>query len=105
MFLALCKEVSLIKGQEVVKEYRFRGMKGGALFGFFIGLIVVFQSLEPGAADIQKILIWTAATTIFFALVGLLLFGGSAGVLGYDDSSDSSSDSGGSGSDGGSGGE
>ena len=105
MLLALCKDTSLTKGHEVVKTYRFKGMKGGAVIGFFIGLILVFQTFEPGTANIIKILIWTSATTILFALLGLFIFGGTAGLLGYDNSPSEFSGSDGSGSDGGSGGD
>jgi hypothetical protein len=88
---ALCnKESNLTNGQEVVKAYRFKGLKGGALIGFFIGLLVVTQSFEPNTFDIKKVLIWTSVTTVLFALFGWLLYGGTSGFTGYDESSDSS---------------
>ncbi|MGR6871518.1 hypothetical protein ACU6U9_04260 [Pseudomonas sp. HK3] len=97
MIEVLSKESHLTNGQKIVKAYRFKGLKGGALIGFFIGLLLVTQSFEPGTFDIKKVLTWTAITTTLFALSGWLLYGGTSGFTGYNESSDSSgsSDSGG----------
>jgi hypothetical protein len=92
----------LTKGQKVVDAYRYKGLQGGAVIGFFVGLILVVQTFEAGMFDLEKLLVWTSVTSIIFALLGWLFFGGTSGLTGYDDSSSGSGDSG---SDGGGGGE
>lgn len=90
----------MTKGQKVVSAYRYKGLQGGAIIGFFIGLVLVVQTFEPGIFDIEKFLIWTSVTSIIFALLGWLLYGSASGLTGYDDSGstgDSGSDGGGGG--------
>ena len=92
--MALCKDSILTKGQKVVAAYRYKGLQGGAVIGFFIGLILVVQTFEPGMFDIEKLLVWTSVTSIVFALLGWLIYGGTSGLTGYDGSSGGSGDSG-----------
>jgi len=85
-------------GKKVVHVYKYRGLKGGAVIGFFVGLILVLQTLEPEVFDIQKVLIWTIVSSTLFAIIGWFIYGGTSGLIGYSDS-----DSEGGGSDSGSG--
>ena len=95
----------MTNGSKVVKEYRYRGLKGGAVIGFFVGLLLVVQTFEPGLFDFKRFLIWTSVTSIIFALIGWLIYGGTAGLTGYDDSDYTGGGSDGSGGDGGCGGD
>ncbi len=92
-------------GQKVVSQYRFKGLQGGAVIGFFIGLILVVQTFEPGMFDIEKLLTWTLVTTLIFALLGWLIYGGTSGLTGYDAHSGGGGGGIDGGSDGGGGGE
>lgn len=85
-------------GKKVVHIYKYRGLKGGAVIGFFVGLTLVLQTLELEVFDIKKVLSWTIVSSALFALIGWFIYGATSGLIGYSDS-----DSDGGGSDSGSG--